>query len=155
MTPAEYATEIVIPTVREFRDDPQSRRRAYMACMVTYHIGDYLVKAGVPKTRIPPAMRASGGGFDVVQAICNATKHSGHGHPHAVPFSPGDDYDRPPAVWDEAVFDVTIWDDAMGGREISVAGSGVDIYRSICATLAAFKINFPPHLDAVDLSEQA
>jgi hypothetical protein len=42
MTPAEYVNDIVVPTVREFRDEPRSQRRAYLACMVTFHIKDHL-----------------------------------------------------------------------------------------------------------------
>jgi hypothetical protein len=39
MTPAEFMDEIVVPTLREFRDDRRSRRLAYLACVVTIRNG--------------------------------------------------------------------------------------------------------------------
>jgi hypothetical protein len=57
MTPAEYVTEIVIPTVRECRDNRRSRRYAYLACIVTFHIKDHLKKAGA--TLIEDKMRTA------------------------------------------------------------------------------------------------
>ena len=46
MTPAEYVNEIVLPTVREFGEHRRCRRRAYLACIVAFHIKDYLQRAG-------------------------------------------------------------------------------------------------------------
>lgn len=47
MTPQQYMTEIVLPTLEEYVADTSSRRKAYLACMVTYHMADYLKAAGV------------------------------------------------------------------------------------------------------------
>jgi hypothetical protein len=35
MTPAEFMDEIVVPTLREFRDERRSRRRAYRGAHVS------------------------------------------------------------------------------------------------------------------------
>jgi hypothetical protein len=117
MTPADFMNEIVIPTLREFRDERRSRRRAYLACIAVFHLKDHLKKAG--ETRIENAMRASCGvAFDVVRGVCNGTKHVETDGSHAIAFRAGADTDRPPAVWGEAVWDVSRWDDPHGGREI-------------------------------------
>ena len=42
MTPAEFLDEIVVPTLRECRDERRSRRRAYLACIAVFHIKDHL-----------------------------------------------------------------------------------------------------------------
>jgi hypothetical protein len=157
MTPAEYMREIVIPTVREFRDDPRSQRRAYLACIVTYHLRDYLEKAGEEEGSVGKTMHLLGRdtSWDVVHSICNASKHCGHdpNRPHKISFAPGQDYDRPPAKHGEAVFGLSRWGDGVGGREIPVDGDGLDIYECVRAVLGKYTFHFEHHLGAVDLSE--
>ena len=94
MTPAEYVNEIVVPTLREFRDQPRSRRRAYLAAITLFHVKDYLNRYGesnIEKTmrRVAPAT------FDVVRGVCNGTKHVSTDASHPVPFAAGKDRDRP------------------------------------------------------------
>jgi hypothetical protein len=74
MTPAQFATEIVVPTVREFRENRRSRRHAYLACFAAYHLKDYLKKAGADAEF---AMKLHGGSrcFEAVRAVCIAAKH--------------------------------------------------------------------------------
>src|SRR5438105_1748710 len=109
MTPTDYMNQIVVPTLREFRDDRRARRLAYLACIATFHLKDHLKKAG--EQGIETAMRASCGvAFDVVRGVCNATKHVETDGSHAVVFRVGEDTDRPPAIWGEAVWDVSRWD---------------------------------------------
>lgn len=101
MTPGEYMTEIVVPTLREFRDERTLRRRAYLASIAVFHLKDHLKKAG--ETGIEAAMRTTcGDAFDVVRGVCNGTKHVETDGSHSVAFRVGDDTDRPPAVWGEA-----------------------------------------------------
>ena len=92
MTPHEYATAIVVPTVREFLMERGDLRRAFLACVATYHLVDYLAhahaasnssKAASEKAKneaaheIRSAVRAVCAlSFDVVQGICNGTKHA-------------------------------------------------------------------------------
>src|SRR4030095_3617626 len=110
MTPAQYVDQIVIPTVREFRDNRRSRRHAYLACLVTFHIKDHLAKAG--ETRIETKMRTgrSPKAFDLVRAICNGTKHveTNGSHPHPIQFQAGTDYDRPPARASEMIVGLSV-----------------------------------------------
>lgn len=44
MTPLDYANEIVLPAVREALEQRFDRRRAYTACILTYHLSDYLTR---------------------------------------------------------------------------------------------------------------
>jgi hypothetical protein len=95
MTPAEYVGEIVVPTVREFGESRRSRQRAYLACIVTFHIKDHLKRAGA--TQIERTMRtACNDEFELVRSICNGSKHLEADTSHAIPFVAGLDYDRPP-----------------------------------------------------------
>jgi hypothetical protein len=92
------------------------------------------------------------GPYDVVQAICDATKHCGHSRPHNVPFDVGTDYERPPAVADLAVADLSIVGDTTGGREIRLKGEGIDIYWSVITLLKHFQF-FSPELAGADASD--
>jgi hypothetical protein len=70
MTPAEFMDEIMVPTLREFRDERRSRRRAYLACIAVFHLKDHLSKAG--EKGIEAAMRSECGiAFDVVRGPIN------------------------------------------------------------------------------------
>jgi hypothetical protein len=153
MTPSQYLQEIVLPTVRDFRDERRSRRRAYLACIVTYHLKDYLVKAGWPEDHVGQAMRLIGndGPYDTVHSICNAAKHCGHDRAHNVSFVVGTDYDRPPAIAGAMIAGLSIVGDGTGGREIPFRG-GVDIYWAVTTLLKEFQFFFP-ELAAVDLAD--
>jgi len=96
MTPAEYVNEIVQPTVREFRDERRSRRRAYLACIVVFHIIDYLKNAG-EKDVWRKLKQANPDIFELVRSICDGSKHFETNAKHAVHFRAGSDWDRPPA----------------------------------------------------------
>jgi hypothetical protein len=73
MTPAQYAVEIVMPTVRDFMKARGDRRPAYLACITTYHLVDYLARAeAVERATVTATMGAAcPNEFDVVEGICN------------------------------------------------------------------------------------
>lgn len=74
MTPADFLTEIVLPTVREFGANRRSRRRAYLAAIVTFTLKDHRSKAG--EKGVETTMRAAAGlAFDVVRGVANGAKH--------------------------------------------------------------------------------
>ena len=109
MTPNEYISEIAIPTVRDFLNARGDRRLAYLACIATYHIVDY-VAAG-DSTKIGEILRhlrtIAEPAVDVVQGICHGTKHA-RATKARFPFSPGDErhvpsfaFDVPGAGWGE------------------------------------------------------
>ena len=127
MTPAEYVTEIVAPTLRECKDERQSRRRAYLACITVFHVKDHLKEAG--ETGIEKSMRLhTGEAFDVVRAVCNGAKHVKTDPKHRIPVRAGDDWYRPPAVAGLMVADLSVLGDGDGGREFEHADIRHDIY---------------------------
>ena len=92
MTPAEYVNEIVLPTVREFRDDRSSRRREYLACIVANHVRDHLGVAirTAGQAVTAPFNRNEEDNLEVVlRGICNGVKHVGLDRRHRYPFRPG------------------------------------------------------------------
>jgi hypothetical protein len=152
MTPAKYVDEIVIPTVREFRDNPRSRRHAYLACMVTFHIKDYLERAG--EKQITNKMQAGGSkSFNLVRSICNGTKHGGPDRSDPIQFQPGSDYYRPSGRAGEMEAGVSEVGDPIGGRQIESGAGRFDLYRACKDTLTNFQRQFPGHLGACDLSD--
>ena len=42
MDAKQFADETVEPTITEFEREPSSRRRAFLACVATFHLIDYL-----------------------------------------------------------------------------------------------------------------
>lgn len=155
MTPNAFATEIVVPTVRDFRDNRRSRRHAYLACIVTYQLKDFLEKEGVD---VEGAMKTFGrsNSFEAVRAVCTAAKHkefAGDRYPDNIPFIAGEDYDRPPAYYGEAVFGLSRYGDAHGGREIARNLGGLDLYQCVKTVLSTYKLHFEYLLDDVDFRE--
>ena len=115
-----YLLEVVRPTIAEFEANPTSRRHAFIACVVTYHCVDYLAYPDKPQNRLA-SFREACPGFEVVDRVAHAFKHVKTGHsenPHRQPLASGDVISRPPAVWGEAVWDLSRWDDETGGVTI-------------------------------------
>lgn len=150
MTPQNYMDEIVLPTVIEFKNEPRSRRQAYLACIVTFHIKDHLKAAG--EQNIEQTMRAAGDAFDVIRGVCNGAKHVQTDQNHLIAFSAGDDWDRPPAVLGQMVLGVSRLGDPDGGREIGAGPQRHDIYSAVKDILTAFCSSYATHLGATDLT---
>jgi hypothetical protein len=151
MTPAEYASEIIAPTVREFGDSMDDRRRGIIACIVTYSLTDYLTKAGAGEvwTR---AREVCADEFDIVQGVCNGSKHCGTRADARHAFKPGDATKRPAAVWDDAEWDRSLWDDEHGAVEVEHNGKTFDLYSCVKVVLETFQSQYPRHLDSVDFT---
>jgi hypothetical protein len=65
----QFADEIVEPTIIEFEKEPWLRRRAFLACVVTNHLVDYIPGSSRQKYRCEcPA-------FAAVERSANAFKH--------------------------------------------------------------------------------
>jgi hypothetical protein len=152
MTPAKYVDEIVIPTVREFREDRRSRPRAYLACIATYHVKDHLAKAGV--LGVEQVMLAvCCDAFQAVKAVCNASKHVGPDRDDPLRHRVGDDIDRPPAIVGEMRVGISRIGDETGGREVGNGANSIDIYEAVRTVLNGFIQNYPLHLGQCDASE--
>jgi hypothetical protein len=153
MKPEDYVREIVLPTAREFKANPRSRRHAYLTCMVVLHLKDHLRKAG--EGSIEKKMReATGNSFDVVRAICNGTKHAATDpKTHRIQFEVGDDFDRPPGRAGQAQAGISRAGDPTGGREFGQnPNERVDIYGACKTTLEKFCTVFPNRLGNCDFS---
>src|ERR1700730_15126331 len=148
MTPADFVNEIVVPTVREFRDERRSRRRAHLACIVVFHIKDHLRRAGARQIESTIQKRTDEA-FDVVRAVCNGAKHVATDPSHPYPFAAGDDWDRPPAML--GVMQLGFYSE--GGREIPLGTARVDLYGSVKRLLSAFRDAFPAHLGGCDVGD--
>jgi hypothetical protein len=116
----EYFNEIVEPTIAEFAEDPTSRRRAFLACVTTFHAVDYLAPPGgaLKKRELQQRFRSESHEFAVVERIANAFKHVKKGNlndPNSQPLRSGQEILRPPAQWGVAVWDLSCWDDPVGG----------------------------------------
>jgi hypothetical protein len=152
MAPADFMAEIVLPTVLEFREEPRSRRRAYLACIATFHVKDHLAEAG--ERDVETAMRDETGiAFDVVRDVCNGAKHREATRRPRVGFLVGADSDRPPAIGGVAESGVSRGGDAEGGREIEAGGQRVDLYDTCTTVLRAYVALYPHHFTGCDLSE--
>ncbi|MCJ2093137.1 hypothetical protein MKK67_11605 [Methylobacterium sp. J-072] len=152
MQPAEFMAEIVLPTVLEFRNDRRSRRRAYLACIVTFQMNDHLKKAG--EKRPEDALRAATDlSFDVVRGVCNGTKHVWTNDSHPIAFVIGDDQDRPPAICDDLECDASELEDGAGGRSIETDQGSVDLYDACAAVLRAYAEIYPQHFIRCDFSQ--
>jgi hypothetical protein len=59
MDARQYADIVVDPTIAEFESDPRSVRRAFLACVVTFHMIDYITRPTEPSARRKEFGRAS------------------------------------------------------------------------------------------------
>jgi hypothetical protein len=152
LTPAEYITEVVLPTVDEYLLARADLRRAVLACIVAWHVRDYLKKGlglslGEVDARIKALCRFS---FDVLEGLANGSKHfrNDKGDFH---FTPGDEkpvpifaFDTPGAGWDEGRWDVP-------GLQIEHRGHRVFVDHCLCAVLGSFGRAFPAEFIGIDL----
>lgn len=111
-----YFEQIVDPTIADFEANPTSVRHAFLAAVAVFHAIDYL-NAGSHRKKF----RESNADFALVDRIAHAFKHveTGHvGNPHNQPLSAEGVIARPPAFYDVAVWDLSSWDDPVGGVTI-------------------------------------
>jgi hypothetical protein len=151
MTPAEFASEIIAPTVREFRDQRDSRRRGILACVVTYSLADYLMKAGAGAVWVR-GREVCADEFDIVQGVCNGSKDCRTRPQARHAFTPGGERERPRAVWGVAEWGRSIWGDEHGAVEVEHNGKTFDLYFCVKVVLETFQSQYSHHLEGVDLT---
>ena len=163
MNPAEFADVVVIPTVREHLAARGDRRLAYLACIATYSLVEYVTRAeagagaseaALNKARcnVGKAIRAvCAPAYEVVQGICNGTKHAGSDRGQ-FPFTPGSERHIPKAVWGKTFWGHARW--GVPGLSVEHEGRRMFIDRCVQALLHTFVMCYPQHFDAVDLSFQ-
>ncbi len=152
MTPEEYFQDIVLPTMKEFRDEPRSRRRAYLACIALFHLKDYLNKVG--EKGVEERLRdATGDAFDIVRSVCNGAKHVTVNSRHVVAFSAGGDVERPPAVAGLLECGLSELGDYEGGRSVVTPGGIANLNMSLRKCALAFATIYLDHFAEIDLSD--
>lgn len=155
LTPAQYLDTITLPTVAEFLDDLGNPRRAYLACMVTAHLVDQVTRSQkVGKEQVREAISALGGyrreALEIVEGICNGTKHAGTGRDAAFPFAPGHEMRRHAFEFDVdgRGFDEADWD--IPGLTVSHRQVTYFIDECVRATIWSFMTAYPNHFAGVD-----
>lgn len=110
-----YIEAIVQPTIKDFEDHPTSVRHAFLACLVTFHCIDHLAFPNVRPATLRQQFRTQSPDFTVVDRVAHAVKHVAAGPRGNPSLRVGDVISRPPAFWGEMVWDLSRWDDAIGG----------------------------------------
>lgn len=76
MKPSEYYSSLVEPTIAEYESDPTNIRRAYAACLFTYHFADAAaVHLGSKVSDVTDDLAKLAPEFILVRAIANMSKH--------------------------------------------------------------------------------
>jgi hypothetical protein len=122
MDVGQYADMIVDPTIAEFESDPRAVRRAFLACVVTFHMIDYITHPKKSSARREEFRRASPA-FATIDRVAHALKHVTAGETHSPtqkPLAAGQVIERPPAIWNSGPWDLSRWNDGIGG--VTIAG---------------------------------
>ena len=118
-----YLDEYVDPTVVEFGEEPASRRRAFIACVVVFHTVDYLaMRPGSPNSQnLRNRLREKNSSFAIVERAAHAFKHTKTGHENAPvkkPLRVEDVISRPAMRFGVGQFGVSQFGDGVGGVQI-------------------------------------
>ncbi len=145
MSPSVYLNQIILPTVDEYLAATGDLRRAILACVVTYHVRDYLAAvSGCSKEEVDRRIRAlCAFSFDVVEGVRTGSKHVRNTKRGDFQFTPGDEksipvfaFDVVGSGWDEARWDIP-------GLEVEHQGQRLFIDFCLCAVLGAVGRAFP------------
>jgi hypothetical protein len=107
-----YLRDFVDPTIADFEANPTSVRHAFLACVVVFHGIDYLAHPRSSRS-LRNQFRNESREFAIVDRVAHAFKHvTTRG---LDPLHASEVISRPPVVFDQAVFDLSCWDDPIGG----------------------------------------
>ena len=153
MLPAAYMSSIVLPTVDEYLVAMGDQRRAYLACIATYHVRDYLARAeGIKEAKISQSMRSvCANSFDVVEGICNGSKHSGNTYDDFL-FAPGAEQVIPPTGYGVGGYSVGRYGGAPG-LVVQHKGHRMLVDFGLCAVLSGYGQLYPAHFASIDFQE--
>jgi hypothetical protein len=153
MSPSEYVTKIVCPNADEYLSDTGDLRRAVNACGAAYHIGDYVAHArGCSKSDVDRAIKQlCSPSWDVIEGVCNGSKHVRNTSHGDFKFTPGDErpipvfaFDVPGSGWNQARWEIP-------GLEVDHQGNRLFIDFCLRTVLGAFGRAFPAEFSGVDL----
>jgi hypothetical protein len=147
-----YLTAIVYPTIAEFEADQTSIRRAFLACVVTFHAIDYLAypkKSQALRGKFREQSRA----FSVVDRVAHAFKHvetpKAARAPRNQPLAAKEIIVRPPSFFGIGFFDISRFDDTVGGvtldneRELDLLVIVKDAAEFIAQQIESLPVTLP------------
>jgi hypothetical protein len=123
-----YLDEIVDPTVLDLQSNPTSVRHAFLACVAVFHSIDYLAFPKKPQN-IRSQFRSQSPDFALVDHVAHAFKHV-VSKAREDRLNAKEVISRPPAYYESAIWDLSRWDDAVGGVTLTNERD-VDILASI------------------------
>jgi hypothetical protein len=95
---AQYLEEIVEPTIKDFEQNPTSRRHAFLACVAVCHGVDHLAYPDDPRT-LRQQFEHQSQEFKIVNDVGHAFKHVVQGSPANPRMKASEVISRPPAHW--------------------------------------------------------
>jgi len=147
MDAKQFADEIVDPTIAEFENDRRSRRRAFLACVATFHLIDYIGSKRGRQQRLENFRRECPA-FDAVDRYAQTFKHGETGNPELGKsrrkhLKAGQIIERPPGRVGEMEAGVSRLGDTTGG--VTVGGEGVpDLVDDVKKAAAFLRSKLPP-----------
>ena len=78
MKPTIYFSEFLVPSIKDFEMEPQNVRRAYLACLVSYHFADVAhvhLKRGKSLKDVRAEIADISTAFWAIEGIANMAKH--------------------------------------------------------------------------------
>ena len=138
-----YLDEIVEPTIKDLESNRTSVRHTFLACIVVFHAVDYLAFPKRSRTLREQYNRESRA-FAIVDDIAHAFKHVVTGNRANPDLAASEIISRPPAYWGVATWDLSRWDDPVGGVTLDKARE-VDVYDAVVEATAFLrgKLNAP------------
>ncbi|NUJ81429.1 hypothetical protein HUN39_15630 [Methylocystis sp. FS] len=133
MDALEYLDMIVDPTIAEFEREPTCRRRAFLACVVTFHTVDYL-EASMGSTGLRQQFCREYEDFLLIDRVAHAFKHVETGSNKSgspkLPLLVSEIGSRPPARLGQMKLGLSRLGDATGGVATAF-GRGKDLLAPV------------------------
>lgn len=127
---ARYLVDVVRPTIADFEREPTSVRRAFLACVVTFHGVDYLAHNVERPANLRQVFRGESPDFAIVDDIAHALKHVTAGNRRDPRLQAAEVVMRPPGVFGSAIFGLSMFGDAVG-RVTLTSDTGVDVLHVV------------------------
>ena len=139
-----YLNEIVEPTIKDLEANRTSVRHTFLACVVVFHAVDYLAFPKHSRTLREQFNRESRA-FAIVDEIAHAFKHVVTGNRANPDLAASEVISRPPSYWGVATWDLSRWDDPVGGVTLD-KDREVDVYDTVAEATAFLrgKLYAPP-----------
>jgi hypothetical protein len=143
MTPSDYVTSIVDPTIAEFEAEPTSVRRAYQACAATWHFADCVKEAtSLELHKIRADLEAKCGTFNMIGDLANLSKHFRlDPRRNRVLITLSDIHVGPAAAFTDGSYwsDGTAWTDSPDVVRAAKGGQPVDVLHCVRLARAAIR----------------